>query len=134
MTVGMSAEIALSDALLVALTDHAPLAEAVNGISTAPAIRATIPYAELGAITSRDWSTKTEVGRELRFSVSLFDQDEEAERLAALMAEAETAIAATPRDLADWQIVSCIFLRGRIDRSRNPWVGILDYRARLLAA
>jgi uncharacterized protein DUF3168 len=128
-----SAEIALGDALLASLKNHAPLAEAVNAVSAAPAIRATVPYVELGAIISRDWSTKTEAGRELRFAVSLFDQDEQAERLATLMADAEAAIAAMPRDLAGWQVVSCIFLRGRVDRSGNPWVGILEFRARMLA-
>ena len=128
-----SAEIVLGEALLATLTDHTPLAEAVNAITAAPAIRAAVPFVELGAIVSRDWSTKTEIGRELRFTVSLFDQNEQAERLAALMAEAETAIAAMPRDLAGWQVVSCVFLRGRIDRSGNPWAGILDYRARMLA-
>lgn len=127
------AEIALGEALLAALKDHAPLAEAVNAVCAAPAIRAAVPYVELGAILSRDWSTKTEIGRELRFAVSLFDQNEQAERLAVLMAEAEAAIAAMPREIAGWQIVSCVFLRGRINRSGNPWVGILEFRARMLA-
>lgn len=130
----MSAEIVLRDALLAALRDHASLADAVNAIDAAPAVRATVPYVELGAIASRDWSTKTEPGRELRFSISLFDQDERAERLATVMAEAETAIATLPRDLPGWRVASCVFLRGRVDRSGNPWRGILDYRARLLAA
>lgn len=130
----MSAELALGDALLAALKAHGPLAGAVNAISAVPAIRAAVPYVELGALQSRDWSTKTETGRALRFSVSIYDQDERAERLAILMAEAETAIAAIPRDLPGWRVASCAFLRGRIDRSGNPWAGILDYRARLLAA
>lgn len=130
----MSAAIMLSAALLAALKDHAPLNERLNGITAAPAIRKTVPYAVLGAVVSRDWSTKTEVGRELRFTISLFEQNERADRLAELMAEAETAIAAIPRDLPDWHIVSCVFLRARIDRSGNPWEGILDFRARLLAA
>lgn len=130
----MSAEMAFGDALLAALKIHGPLAGAVNAISAVPAIRAVVPYVELGAILSRDWSTKTEPGRELRVSVSIFDQDEHAERLAALMAEAETAIAAMPRDLPGWRVASCAFLRGRVDRSGNPWAGVLDYRVRLLAA
>lgn len=130
----MSAEIVLRDALLAALRDHAALADAVNAIDAAPAVRATVPYVELGAIASRDWSTKTEPGRELRFSISVFDQDERAERLATLMAEAEAAIAALPRDLSGWRVASCAFLRGRVDRSGNPWRGILDYRVRVLAA
>ncbi|MEM8696494.1 MAG: DUF3168 domain-containing protein [Pseudomonadota bacterium] len=129
----MSAQTAFGDALLAALEDHGPLADAVNAIDPVPAVRATVPYLEIGPIVTRDWSTKTERGRELRFSVSLFDQNERAARLADLMAEAEAAIAAMPRELADWQVVSCVFLRGRIDRTGNPWTGILEFRARLLA-
>ncbi|MEO1170013.1 MAG: DUF3168 domain-containing protein [Pseudomonadota bacterium] len=129
----MSAETIFAEALLATLRAHTPLADAVNAIDPAPAVRATVPYVELGAIAARDWSTKTEVGRELRFSVSIFDQDERADRLVELMAEAETAIATLPRDLPGWRIASCVFLRGRIDRSGNPWRGILDHRARLLA-
>lgn len=129
----MSAETIFAEALLATLRAHTPLADAANAIDPAPAVRATVPYVELGAIAARDWSTKTEVGRELRFAVSIFDQDERAERLAELMADAETAIGTIPRDLPSWQIASCVFLRGRIDRSGNPWRGILDYRTRLLA-
>ncbi|WP_299328663.1 DUF3168 domain-containing protein [Parasphingopyxis sp.] len=129
----MSTEIVLRGALMAALRDHAPLADAVNGIYAAPVIRPAIPYVELGPIAARDWSTKTEPGRELRFALSIFDQDERAERLAELMAEAETAIAALPRDLSGWRVASCVFLRGRVDRSTNSWRGIIDYRVRMLA-
>lgn len=121
------------DALRDALTAHAPLADGVNTIDAVPARRATTPFVELGPIELRDWSTKTERGRELRFVVSIAEQDDHADRLAVLMAECETAIAAMPRGLSGWQLVSCVLLRGRIDRSATPWRGILTFRARLLA-
>lgn len=129
----VSAEAVFAAALLTALRDYPPLADAVNAIDPTPAVRAAVPYVEIGAVQSRDWSTKTELGRELRFTVSIFDQNEQAERLAALMADAEAAIGAMPRGLPGWRVVSCVFLRSRVDRGANPWTGILDYRARLLA-
>ncbi len=129
----MSVAEVFADTVRAALAAHPPLADAVNAIDAIPARRATTPFVQLGAIDARDWSTKTEIGRELRFSISIAEQDDHADRLAALMAECETAIAAMPRDLPGWQLVSCIFLRGRVDRSTAPWRGILTFRARLLA-
>ncbi|QLC23656.1 DUF3168 domain-containing protein [Parasphingopyxis algicola] len=130
----MSAAIQLTAALMEALESHVPLAGRLNGVFAAPPVRGTPPYALLGPIEARDWSTKTEAGRELRFSVTILEQEEQAGRLAELMAELETAIDAVPRDVAGWRIASCVLVRSRIDRSGEPWSGILDYRARLLAA
>lgn len=128
----MSADIVLVEALLAALRGHPALADRLNGIYAAPPVRVTVPYAEIGAMDVRDWSTKTEAGREIRFSLSIHDEDDRADRLAELMAEAETAIADLPRDLSGWRIASCVLLRGRIDRAAKPWAGILDYRVRML--
>lgn len=129
----MSAQATVEAALLAALEAHAPLAGALNGIYARRPERAAPPFALLGETLVRDWSTKTEAGRELRLTVSIFDYRETASRLGALMAEAEVAVETMPRELSGWRIVSLVFLNGRILREREPWQAALEYRARVLA-
>jgi hypothetical protein len=131
MTV-LSAQRAFADALFATL--DGALAASLNHVYWSPPVRATLPYAVIGALDVRDWSTKTEPGRELRFFVTLFEAVERADRLAALMDEADAAIAGMPRILSGWSLVSLTFLRSRILRGSSPWTGRIDYRARLLAA
>lgn len=129
----MSAQAALTAALFAALESHGALAERLNGVFATPPVRATPPYALIGEMLIADWSTKTEAGREIRFLVTLFEQPERADRLAELMAEAESAIEAMPRDASGWRIASLVFQRGRILRE-EPWRAVVEYRARMLAA
>lgn len=126
------AEQALVAALYETLETHEALAGRLNGVFATPPGRATPPYALLGEMIVTDWSTKTEEGREIRFLVTLFEEPERADRLAELMAEAETAIEAMPRDPAGWRIASLVFQRGRVLREQ-PWRAVLEYRARMLS-
>jgi hypothetical protein len=130
----MSAEITLAAAVLVALQDHTPLTGQVNGIYLTPPGRATPPYVLLGETASIDWSTKTEVGREIRFAVLVREEAERAERLGSLAEEAEAAVAAMPRDIEGWHIVSLALLRSRVLRTDGPWTASIEWRARMLAA
>ncbi len=130
----MSAQDIAEAALLAALEGHAPLAGGLNGIFTRRPDSATTPYAIIGETLVRDWSTKTEAGRELRLSLGIFDERERAGRLGTLMAEAEAAIETMPRDLSGWRVASLVFLSGRILRDRDPWQAQLEYRMRVLEA
>ena len=128
----MSAAEALKAALIAALDGHQPFAGTLNGVHAIAPVRATPPFAVVGEMTARDWSTKTEAGRELRFAVSVFEEPERAERLAALTGAAETAIEAMARDLDGWRLASLVFVRSRVVRGQGPWAGVMEYRARVL--
>lgn len=130
----MIAQEATKVALIAALEGHAPLAGALNGIYATPPVRATPPYLVVGEVLAADWSTKTEAGRELRLAVTIHEEAGRAERFDGLMAGAEAAIAAMDRDPPGWRIASLVFLRARVVRGEGPWAGLIEYRARLLAA
>lgn len=128
------AQAALQQAVIAALGGHAPLAAVVSGIYDGPPARAGFPYVAIGPVVSTDWSHKTGAGREHLLTLSIWDDGGGVARLQALMAEAEAALAAMPRELGGHDLVTLTYLRGRIARDADgPWAAILDYRARTLA-
>jgi len=105
----------------------------LNGGYDGPPLQAAFPYAILDAGPESDWSHKSGEGRELRLGLILRDQGERPRRLRALMAEAETAIAALEADLGEWRLVTLVFLRSRMLREPDAaWTGAIDWRARML--
>lgn len=125
----MSAATEMQAALIEALGAVADL----TGVYDGPPARAAYPYAAIGEAVSGDWSTKDARGRELRLAVTIHDDGASPARLHGLMAAAEDAIEAIPRDLPTHRIASLVFLRGRIIRdAAGPWAGLIEYRARLL--
>jgi Protein of unknown function (DUF3168) len=120
-------------ALVAALEAHPAIA--VNcGVYDGPEPRAAFPYISVTDGLVSDWSTKTAVGRELRMALTVWDDGEEAARLHDLMGHVEDAVAALPRDLAGWHVVSIVFLRSLIARdAAGPWAGLVEYRLRVLA-
>ena len=127
------AAIAFQTALVAALAAHPPLADALAGIFDGPPPRSPYPYLAIGPIAASDWSHKSGRGRELRLTLSLWDDGATPARLHGLLAEAERAIDALPRDLGGHDLVSLAFLGSRVLRDpAGPWAGILDYRARTL--
>ncbi len=126
------ADAALQQAVVAALGGHAALASAVSGIFDGPPARAAFPYVAIGPIVSTDWSHKSGTGREHRLTLSIWDGG--GADLHGLMAEAEAALGALPRDLGGHDLVTLVYLRGRIARDADgPSAAILDYRARTLA-
>ena len=124
------AEDALQRAVVTALAGVAGL----GGVYDGPPARAAWPYAAIGPIVSSDWGHKTGAGRELRLTLSIWDGGDAPGRLHELMAAAQTALAAIPRALGGHDLVTLVYLRGRIARDPDgPWAAILDYRARTLA-
>lgn len=124
----------LQSALVTALETHPVLADELTGIYDGPPPRAAFPYVSINDGATADWSTKTANGREIRTGLTLWDDGESATRLHQLMGHVEDAVAALPRDLAGWRIVSCVFLRSFV--ARNPagaWAGVADYRIRMLS-
>lgn len=132
----MSAHEILADALTGALTAHAPLAGAINGVFDAPPARGVRPYAVVEEAVLADWSTKDMTGREGRLSVTLFDTGERRARLRGLAEEVVAAATGLPRELGEgWRIASLAFVRSRIVReSAAGSAAIVEFRVRMLQA
>jgi hypothetical protein len=129
-----SAMHALQAAAVSALAAHPVLANALTGIYDGPPPRAVFPYVAINDGIVSDWSTKTGVGREIRFAITVWDDGESATRLSNLMSHVEGAVLAIPRDLPDWRIASLVFVRSMVVRDpAGPWAGLVEHRARLLA-
>ncbi len=122
-------------AAVTALETHPVLAQALTGIHDGPPVRAPYPYIAIADGLSSDWSTKTEVGREIRLALTVWDDGESAARLHNLMSHAEEAIAAMARDLPGWRVASNVFLRSLVARDADgPWAGLVEHRIRVIAA
>jgi Protein of unknown function (DUF3168) len=121
-------------ALVAALETHPALAVALSGVYDGPEPRAAFPYISVTDGLVSDWSTKTAIGRELRMALTVWDDGEEATRLHDLIGHVEDAVAALPRDLPGWRVVSVLFLRSLVARdAAGPWAGLVEYRLRVLA-
>jgi hypothetical protein len=128
------AVLALQTAVVAALDVHPVLSETLTGIYDGPPPRAAYPYISIADGVVSDWSTKTQLGREIRLSLNIWDDGDAATRLHQLMGHTDDAIAALPRDLPGWRIASLVFLRSLTTRDpAGPWAGLVEYRVRLLS-
>lgn len=124
----------LQAAAISVLEAHPVLATELSGVYDGSPPRPAFPYVSITDGLISDWSTKTALGREIRFALTIWDDGEEASRLASLMAHIEDAIAAMPRDMPGWRIASLVFLRSLVVRDpAAPWAGLVEYRVRMLA-
>ena len=132
----MSAAVVLTEAIRVALTGHAPLAEGLAGVFDAPPVRAATPHAVIGEALLSDWGTKDMAGREARVVVSLHDAGESPARVRRLLGEVEVAMAGLPRAIGGgWQLAGRVLLRGRIERKgEGRWITTSEWRLRMLKA
>ncbi len=125
---------AVQAAAILALQAHPVLAQILTGIYDGPPVRALYPYIAVADGLSSDWSTKTEIGREIRLAITVWDDGENATRLHNLMDHAEEAIAAMARDLPGWRVASNVFLRSFVARdAAGPWAGLVEHRLRVIA-
>jgi Protein of unknown function (DUF3168) len=124
----------LQAAAIAALQSHPVLANELSGVFDMPPPLAEFPYVSVADGLSNDWSTKTEVGREIRLALTLWDDGEEPTRLQQLSGHIEDAIAALPQDLSGWRIASCVFARQLVSRDPvGPMAALIEYRVRMLS-
>jgi Protein of unknown function (DUF3168) len=129
------AHLILQTAAVTALQAHPALAATLSGVFDGPPPRATYPYISVADGLTTDWSTKTQIGREIRLALTIWDDGEVPARLQQLAAHVDDAVAALPRDLPGWRIASCVFLRQLVSRDPvGPMAALVEYRVRLLAA
>jgi hypothetical protein len=124
----------LQAAAIAALQAHPALSATLSGVFDIPPPRTIFPYISVADGLSTDWSTKTQIGRDVRLALTLWDDGEEPTRLQQLAGHAEDAVAALPRDLPGWRIASCVFLRQLVSRDpAGPMAALVEYRVRMLA-
>lgn len=130
----MSPQEAITAALHTALTATGALSTPVNGVFDAPPSRAVRPYLLVDEAMLNDWSTKDQDGREVRTSVLVRDSGATRQRVRALAADAEAAIAAMPAALGGgWRIVSRVLVRTRVvDEGANGVTAVVEHRVRML--
>jgi hypothetical protein len=104
---------------------------ALAGIETRASV---LPRVSVEAIESRDWGTKTELGREVVVRTSLRVAAGQEARLAGLMADVEAAGAALAVDLDSWRVASAVAVRSRRTVEKDGVrLGVVEHRVRVLA-
>jgi hypothetical protein len=125
---------ALHTAVIAALEAHPALNAAGVLVYDGVPERQAFPYIAVSDGLVTNWSTKTELGRDVRLALTLWDDGEAADRTHALMGAMTEAMAALPAMIPGWQIVTCSFIRSLIARDADgPWAGLVEHRVRLLA-
>lgn len=105
----------------------------IGGVYDGPPVQAVVPYAIVEAGPETDWGHKSGAGREVRLAVTIRDEGERPQRLRRLMGEAEDALAGLAT-VPGWQLVAMRFLSSRTAKDRQGgWIGLVEFRARLLA-
>ncbi len=130
----MTPQEAIVAAVRTALSAAGALSHPVNGVFDAPPTRATRPYLLIDDPVTTDWSTKDQDGRELRTSVLVRDSGSSRQRVRALAADVEAAIAAMPAAPGGgWRIASRVLVRSRVvDEDASGVVAVVEHRVRML--
>lgn len=109
-----------------ALTDLGAIREEATGPITTPML-------SIAASASRDWSTKTESGREVRIAIEHRSRGDSADTAIEMLSTIEARVLALPRDQAGFTLVASQFLRARNEkRSHNLRSSLLEFRFLLL--
>jgi uncharacterized phiE125 gp8 family phage protein len=119
---GMSAD----EAVRLALAESAVFA----GLETRAAV---LPRLTIEVVESRDWGTKTEMGREIVLRTNLRVAAGQETRLAGLMADAEGAGVALAGNLSGWRVASAVAVRSRRTVEKDgARLGVVEHRVRVL--
>jgi hypothetical protein len=127
-------EIPLRAGLIGWLAGDATLVTMLNAITEEAPSRTALPWLAIATSASVDCSTKTEAGYEIRIAVELHLRGDQPEHGAAVTAAVQASIAALPRDMDGFRIVTLQFLRSRAEqRANNTRAMLLEYRFRTIA-
>jgi hypothetical protein len=122
---------ALVAAVISALRAVPELSGAFDG---AP-IQAADPHAIVDMGPEVDWGHKSGAGAELRFAVLILCGGEAPGRLRRMTEAARAVLDRMDPELTGWRLVSLVMVRARAVREPGSrWLGVIDYRARLLAS
>ncbi len=127
-------EVPLRAALIAWLASDPALSANLNAVVEEAPSRAALPWLAIAASASADWSTKDQIGREVRVALELHCRGDRPDTAAALVAGIESRVAALPAVQPGFHLVSTQFLRARAEqRAANTRAILIEYRFRLLA-
>ena len=128
-------EMLLRAALIAWLAADTTLATSLNAITEEAPSRTSLPWLAISASASIDWSTKTEMGREIRVALELHCRGDRPDSAAGLVAAIEQRIASLPRAQTGFAVIGHQFLRARAEqRSESTRAILLEYRFRTLVS
>ena len=127
-------ETALRTALLDWLRADPALAADIGSFREEATGPATVPMLAIAASASRDWSTKTETGREVRIALEHRTRGDGADTAIEALSAIERRVLSLPPDQAGFRVVTARFLRARNERrSHNLRSSLLEFRFLLLS-
>jgi hypothetical protein len=111
------------------------LAAELNAVAEEAPARASPPWLGIAASAGADWSVKGVAGREIRVALELHYRGDDPATGIAVAQAIEGRVASLPRAQEEFDIVSIVFLRSRVEqRPGNVRAALVEYRFRLLAA
>lgn len=126
-------EAALRAALLDWLRTDPWLAQTVGVFREEATGPLAAPMIAIAASASRDWSTKTETGREVRIAVEHHSRGDAADTDIEALSAIESRVLALPPNQAGFRVVTGQFLRARNEkRSHHLRASLLEFRFLLL--
>lgn len=126
-------ETILRTALIEWLRADPGLQEGLNGIHEEAPASASLPFVQIAASASADWSTKDRLGREIRIAIELHGRGDDATETGAMARMIEQRIAALPPALPGCRIANITFLRARAEqRAGHRRAVLIEHRFRLI--
>lgn len=127
-------EVPLRAALIAWLASDPALSANLNAVVEEAPSRAALPWLAIAASASGDWSTKDQIGREVRVALELHCRGDRPEAAATLVSAIESRVATLPAIHPGFRAVTTQFLRARAEqRPANTRAILIEYRFRLLA-
>lgn len=130
-----TASVALTRAVIAALTADAVVAALMSGVYDAPPPGALPPYLTVGPDLVSDASTFDVQGREHRVRVVAWDGPLRSARCAAMLAAVEAVVLGLPPMLDGHRLVLMRFLRSTVGAEvpNGPTRGVIEFAARTMA-
>ena len=128
-------EMLLRAALLAWLSASPELAGMLNSVTEEAPFTSALPWLSISASAAIDWSTKTEIGEEIRIALELQCRGDQPGAAAALVAAIDGAVRALPTAQAGFTVSSILFMRSRVEqRSPSTRAMLMEYRFRTQSA
>lgn len=126
-------ETTLRAALIAWLRADPALPDMLNDIHEEAPPAASLPWLQIAASASADWSMKDRRGREIRIAIELHARGDDPAETGAMARAIEQRIAAMPPALPGCRIANIIFLRARAEqRAGHRRAVLIEHRFRLI--
>jgi len=124
-------EVLLRAALLAWLAGSPEMSAMVSTITEEKPARPTLPWLSIASSAAIDWSTKTEVGQEVRIALELQCRGDLPDAAASLVTAIDAHVRSLPAAQTGFAIVGRQFMRSRSEqRSPTTRAILMEYRFR----